>query len=138
MEIRKATDLELLPPELKAKIKEVCGNQDPSDEKLIALAKELGIDSLFPEGRVADIFRIWLKATGFIKAKGTEDNEVAIISWIDMEAKSFLDGNPNENFKGEEIKNMLAHRVAIISDMFLKSNELLEQVTAKLNEQPAD
>jgi hypothetical protein len=132
MEIRKATDLENLPPEFKETIKNVC--QDPTDSKLLKLAEELGIKHLFPEGREADVFRIWLKVTGFIKAKGTEDNEIAVIAWIDMEAKSFLDGNPNEAFKGEDIANMLEIRLATISDMYLTTNELLGKVKEKISE----
>jgi len=138
MEIRKATDLENLPQDVKAKIKDVCGSQDPSDSKLEALADELGISNLFPEGRVADVFRIWLKATGFIKAKSNDDNEIPIVAWIDMEGESFLAGNPNETFKGEDIKNMLELRLATISDMYLKTNDILERVKAKLSEQPSD
>ncbi len=137
MEIKRAIDLKNLPKEFRDTIKNIC--QDPTDANLIQLAAELGIKHLFPEDRVADILRIWLKITGFIKPKESGDNEIPIISWIDLEAEGFLDGNPNQEFKGSDISDMLEIRLATISDMYLKTSALLDKVKEKVkSEQPSD
>ena len=131
--IRKATDLETLPPEIKDKLKEAC-SQDPPDSALLTFVEDMGIKSLFPEGREADVFRIWLKAMGFIKAKASDGNDIPVVAWIDMEGESFIAGHPNEAFKGKDIVNMLELRLATISDMYLKTSDILERAKAKLDE----
>jgi hypothetical protein len=128
--ITKALDLEKLSPEEKAKIRVIC-SQDPTDEKLEALADELEITHLFPERKAGNGLRIWLKVLGYIKPKDSDSGDIPIIAWIDMQAESYLDGNPNQDGRGEEIANTLELRLSVISDVFLKSNDLLERVKEK-------
>lgn len=131
--IRKATDLETLPPEIKEKLKEAC-SQDLTDSALLTFVEDMGIKSLFPEGREADVFRIWLKAMGFIKVKASDGNDIPAVAWIDMEGESFIAGHPNEAFKGKDIVNMLELRLATISDMYLRTSDILGRAKAKLDE----
>lgn len=129
--ITKALDLENLSPEIKDKIRTLC-NQNPTDDKLESLAYELEIGHLFPEGKIADGFRIWLKVLGYIKPKDSQSGEIPIVAWIDMQAESYLEDNPNQAGKGEEIANTLELRLSIVSDVFLKSNDLLKRVKEKI------
>jgi hypothetical protein len=130
-EIYCATDLLTLPDELKRKIKNVCKN--PTDKDLMSLVEELEIKSLLPEGREVETFTIWLKATGFMKIEKPDDNNVPIYAWVDMQAETILKYKDIGPLPEEEIKDIvsaLESRVATITEMFLKSNGLLEKITA--------
>ena len=129
--IRKATDLENLPTSIKEKLREAC-NTNITDAALIEFAEGMGIKHLFPEDRVADIFRIWLKVTGFIKPAGSDDNNIPVMAYIDMAAEGFLNGNPNQTMKSEDILNALDLRLATVSEMFLKTSELRDKVKEKV------
>jgi len=136
--ITKATDLEKLPTEVRDKIRAIC-NQDPTDGALVVLANDLGIEELLPEGRVADVFRIWLKVLGYIRVKDSDSGDVPVIAWVDIQAESFLEGNPNQEDKGKEILSTLEIRLSVLADMFTKTNDLAEKVKEKItSEQPSD
>jgi len=129
--ITKATDLELLPEDVKEMIRNIC-NQDPSDKDIENLAFSLDITELFPIDRIGDVFRTWLKVTGYLKHKGSEDNQISIISWIDTEAQAYIDGNENISFKPSQIRDKLESRLAVVSEMFLKTSELFDLVKEKM------
>lgn len=118
-------------PDNREIIRELCKSDTPSEEQLRNLLTSLGFDySNISPGDIEKII-INLKVQGLIKPRRGDDNDIAISSWIDVEARELLKDNPNYKGKTDEIILGLEHRLAIVSEMFLTTSELLEKVKAK-------
>jgi len=129
--INTASDLLKLPAEFKTTIKNICKN--PTDDALLKLIEELGIAYCFPKDREVEVFKIWLKAAGFMKAEKPDSDSIPIVAWVEIQAQDYIDGKQTSS-SAEEIHNALTLRLSTLSEMFLKVNDLVNQVSEKMKE----